>query len=95
MFEQETQGAWVHSMEWSGQKDFTESPDAPILVDKAQAGVWKSHEALSFINLSDMVPMDQLKAALEMPRRFTKGNARKRFPKRSERQRFTPQCDRR
>ncbi|KAM0907938.1 hypothetical protein ACQ4PT_015806 [Festuca glaucescens] len=67
---------WVHSMEWSGQKDFASSAESTFLVDDAQAGVLKSHGALSFLkvhNAGHMVPMDQPKAALEMLRRFTQG----------------------
>lgn len=74
---------WVHSMEWSGQKDFAKTAESSFLVDDAQAGVLKSHGALSFLkvhNAGHMVPMDQPKAALEMLRRFTQGKLKEAVP---------------
>jgi hypothetical protein len=38
-------------MEWSGQKDFASSAEASFLVDNVQAGVLKSHGALSFLKV--------------------------------------------
>jgi vitellogenic carboxypeptidase-like protein/serine carboxypeptidase-like clade 4 len=38
-------------MEWSGQKDFASSAESTFLVDDAQAGVLKSHGALSFLKV--------------------------------------------
>uniref|UniRef100_A0A0A9B374 Carboxypeptidase n=1 Tax=Arundo donax TaxID=35708 RepID=A0A0A9B374_ARUDO len=67
---------WVHSMEWSGQKDFVSSRESSFVVDGTEAGVLKSHGPLSFLkvhNAGHMVPMDQPKASLEMLRRFTQG----------------------
>ncbi|WVZ78199.1 hypothetical protein U9M48_025948 [Paspalum notatum var. saurae] len=74
---------WVHSMEWSGQKDFVSSPESSFVVDDAEAGVLKSHGALSFLkvhNAGHMVPMDQPKASLEMLRRFTQGKLKESVP---------------
>ncbi|KAJ3693898.1 hypothetical protein LUZ60_009378 [Juncus effusus] len=65
---------WVHAMEWSGQNDFTTTQEASFMVDGKEAGVLKSHGALSFLkvhNAGHMVPMDQPKAALEMLTRWT------------------------
>lgn len=42
---------WVHSMEWSGQKDFVSSHESPFVVDGAEAGVLKSHGPLSFLKV--------------------------------------------
>lgn len=67
---------WVHAMTWSGQKEFTASPEVPFTVDDKEAGVLKSHGPLSFLKVHDaghMVPMDQPKAALEMLKRWTEG----------------------
>ncbi|OAY84574.1 Serine carboxypeptidase 3, partial [Ananas comosus] len=67
---------WVHSMEWSGQKDFVSSSEVPFTVDGVEAGVLKSHGPLSFLKVHDaghMVPMDQPNAALEMLKRWTQG----------------------
>uniref|UniRef100_A0A453MUF5 Carboxypeptidase n=1 Tax=Aegilops tauschii subsp. strangulata TaxID=200361 RepID=A0A453MUF5_AEGTS len=78
---------WVHSMEWSGQKDFAKTAESSFLVDDAQAGVLKSHGALSFLkvhNAGHMVPMDQPKAALEMLRRFTQGKLKESLITRKE-----------
>ncbi|KAK7261306.1 hypothetical protein RIF29_27615 [Crotalaria pallida] len=60
---------WVHAMEWSGQKEFRESPTVQFLVDGAEAGELKSHGPLTFLKVNEaghMVPMDQPKAALQM-----------------------------
>ncbi|KAL2937224.1 Serine carboxypeptidase-like 49 [Bienertia sinuspersici] len=68
---------WVHSMNWSGQKDFATSPDVPFEVDGSEAGILKSYGPLSFLKVHDaghMVPMDQPKAALDMLRRWTQGS---------------------
>ncbi|XP_020600228.1 serine carboxypeptidase-like [Phalaenopsis equestris] len=68
---------WVHAMEWSGQQAFTSSPEKPFIVDGKQAGELKSHGPLSFLKVHDaghMVPMDQPRAALEMLRRWMKGD---------------------
>jgi len=43
---------WVHSMEWSGQKDFVSSSDSSFVVDGAEAGVLKSHGPLSFLKVA-------------------------------------------
>jgi len=43
---------WVHSMEWSGQKDFVSSSDLSFVVDGAEAGVLKSHGPLSFLKVA-------------------------------------------
>ncbi|KAG2729778.1 hypothetical protein I3843_01G260500 [Carya illinoinensis] len=67
---------WVHAMEWSGQQQFVASPEVPFEVDGSEAGVLKSHGALSFLKVHDaghMVPMDQPKASLEMLKRWTQG----------------------
>ncbi|XP_059456068.1 serine carboxypeptidase-like [Corylus avellana] len=67
---------WVHAMEWSGQQKFVASPEVPFVVDGSEAGVLKSHGALTFLKVHDaghMVPMDQPEAALEMLRRWTQG----------------------
>ncbi|XP_021296122.1 serine carboxypeptidase-like [Herrania umbratica] len=67
---------WVHSMEWSGQKEFVASPEVPFVVDGSEAGVLKTYGPLGFLKVHDachMVPMDQPKAALEMLKRWTKG----------------------
>ncbi|VAI53224.1 unnamed protein product [Triticum turgidum subsp. durum] len=45
---------WVHSMEWSGQKDFAKTAESSFLVDDAQAGVLKSHGALSFLKVCEL-----------------------------------------
>ncbi|CAL5024503.1 unnamed protein product [Urochloa decumbens] len=74
---------WVHSMEWSGQKDFVSSSESSFVVDGAEAGVLKSHGPLSFLKVHDaghMVPMDQPKASLEMLRRFTQGKLKESLP---------------
>lgn len=68
---------WVNSMEWSGHEEFTKAPTKSFLVDDKEAGLITSHGSLSFLKVHDaghMVPMDQPKAALEMLRRWTKGN---------------------
>ncbi|KAL8090368.1 serine carboxypeptidase-like [Apium graveolens] len=65
---------WVHSMQWSGQKEFGGSSETPFNVDGSAAGVLKTHGPLSFLkvhNAGHMVPMDQPKAALEMLKRWT------------------------
>ncbi|KAM0938820.1 putative carboxypeptidase C [Dioscorea sansibarensis] len=67
---------WVHSMEWSGQQNFVSSPELPFMVDGAEAGLLKTYGPLSFLKVLDaghMVPMDQPKAALEMLKRWTRG----------------------
>ncbi|KAL6967158.1 Protein cbp3, mitochondrial [Sarracenia purpurea var. burkii] len=67
---------WVHAMEWSGQKNFTDAPTVPFLVDGVEKGQLKSHGPLSFLKVHDaghLVPMDQPKAALEMLKRWTQG----------------------
>ncbi|KAK7344845.1 hypothetical protein VNO77_14992 [Canavalia gladiata] len=67
---------WVHSMEWSGQKEFVASTEVPFVVDGSEAGVLKSHGPLSFLKVYDaghMVPMDQPKAALEMLKKWIQG----------------------
>jgi len=67
---------WVHAMEWSGQQKFVASPEVPFVVNGSEAGVLKSHGALTFLKVHDaghMVPMDQPEAALEMLRRWTQG----------------------
>ncbi|TVU33666.1 hypothetical protein EJB05_25498 [Eragrostis curvula] len=74
---------WVHSMEWSGQKDFVSSHEQSFVVDGTEAGVLKSHGPLSFLkvhNAGHMVPMDQPKASLEMLRRFTQGKLKESLP---------------
>ncbi|XP_020092033.1 serine carboxypeptidase-like [Ananas comosus] len=68
---------WVHSMEWSGQKDFVSAPESTFRVDGLKAGLFKNHGPLSFLKVFDaghMVPMDQPKASLEMLRRWMHGN---------------------
>ncbi|KAG9441736.1 hypothetical protein H6P81_017590 [Aristolochia fimbriata] len=68
---------WVHSMEWSGQQQFGSAPTVPFKVDGAETGVLKSFGPVSFLKVHDaghMVPMDQPKAALEMLRRWTRGD---------------------
>lgn len=42
---------WVHSMEWSGQKDFVSSSESSFVVDGAEAGVLKSHGSLNFLKV--------------------------------------------
>ncbi|KAK1308379.1 Serine carboxypeptidase 3 [Acorus calamus] len=67
---------WVHSMEWSGQQHFVNSPTLSFEVDNKEAGQTKSHGPLAFLkvhNAGHMVPMDQPKAALEMLKRWTGG----------------------
>ncbi|CAN1339467.1 Serine carboxypeptidase-like 49 [Linum perenne] len=67
---------WVHAMEWSGQKEFVSSPELSFEVDGSEAGKLKTHGPLSFLkvhNAGHMVPMDQPKAALEMLKRWTRG----------------------
>ncbi|KAF6169298.1 hypothetical protein GIB67_013728 [Kingdonia uniflora] len=66
---------WVHTMEWSGHKQFVGSPIVPFVVDGAKAGQMKSYGSLSFLKVHDadhMVPI-QPKATLEMLKRWTKG----------------------
>ncbi|KAJ4777805.1 Carboxypeptidase [Rhynchospora pubera] len=68
---------WVHSMEWSGQQGFNSSKELSFTVDGKEAGVLKSYGPLNFLKVHDaghMVPMDQPKAALEMLRRWTRGD---------------------
>ncbi|KAK4279627.1 hypothetical protein QN277_011375 [Acacia crassicarpa] len=68
---------WVNAMEWSGQKEFVASAEAPFVVDGSEAGLLKNHGPLSFLKVHDaghMVPMDQPKASLEMLKRWTQGN---------------------
>ncbi|KAF3323163.1 serine carboxypeptidase-like protein [Carex littledalei] len=75
---------WVQAMEWSGQKDFVATHDQSFTVDNKEAGVLKSHGALSFLkvhNAGHMVPMDQPKAALEMLSRWTQGKLADSNPK--------------
>ncbi|KAL8241163.1 hypothetical protein R6Q59_014518 [Mikania micrantha] len=43
---------WVHAMEWSGQKEFVASVDAPFEVDGSEAGLLKSHGPLSFLKVA-------------------------------------------
>ncbi|KAL6276199.1 hypothetical protein ACE6H2_019800 [Prunus campanulata] len=60
---------WVHAMEWSGQKAFGASSTVPFKVGGTEAGLLKSHGALTFLkvhNAGHMVPMDQPEAALQM-----------------------------
>ncbi|XP_043704714.1 serine carboxypeptidase-like [Telopea speciosissima] len=67
---------WVHSMEWSGQKEFGDAPTVPFVVDGTEKGLMKNHGPLTFLKVHDaghMVPMDQPKAALEMLKRWTHG----------------------
>lgn len=42
---------WVHAMEWSGQKNFVESPEVPFIVDGSEAGVLKRYGPLSFLKV--------------------------------------------
>ncbi|WJX74328.1 Serine carboxypeptidase-like 48 [Trifolium repens] len=67
---------WVDAMNWSGQKEFTESSATPYLVDSEEVGTLKSHGPLAFLKVKDaghMVPMDQPKAALQMLRDWMQG----------------------
>ncbi|CAK8576174.1 unnamed protein product [Lathyrus sativus] len=60
---------WVHSMKWSGQKQFVASKTVPFLVDGKNGGSLNSYGSLSFLKVNGaghMVPMDQPKAALQM-----------------------------
>jgi serine carboxypeptidase-like clade 4 len=43
---------WVHAMEWSGQQKFVASPEVPFVVNGSEAGVLKSHGALTFLKVS-------------------------------------------
>ncbi|KAK1314549.1 Serine carboxypeptidase 3 [Acorus calamus] len=68
---------WVHSMEWSGQQKFVNSPTVSFEVDNKEAGQMKSYGPLTFLKVNDaghMVPMDQPKAALEMLNSWIGGN---------------------
>ncbi|XP_042506540.1 serine carboxypeptidase-like [Macadamia integrifolia] len=68
---------WVHAMEWSGQKEFVGAPTVPFVVDGEDKGLLKNYGPLTFLKVHEaghMVPMDQPKAALEMLRRFTRGD---------------------
>jgi hypothetical protein len=42
---------WVHAMEWSGQQKFVASPEVPFVVNGSEAGVLKSHGALTFLKV--------------------------------------------
>ncbi|XP_048325267.2 serine carboxypeptidase-like [Ziziphus jujuba] len=67
---------WVHAMQWSGQKQFVDSPNVSFLVDGKEAGQLKSHGPLSFLkvhNAGHMVPMDQPKGALQMLKSWMQG----------------------
>ncbi|KAJ3685788.1 hypothetical protein LUZ61_014952 [Rhynchospora tenuis] len=78
---------WVQAMEWSGQKEFVATADQSFVVDGKEAGILKSHGALSFLkvhNAGHMVPMDQPKASLEMLYRFTQGKLADSSPKYSD-----------
>ncbi|KAJ4792988.1 Carboxypeptidase [Rhynchospora pubera] len=68
---------WVNSMKWSGSETFARTNMTSFTVDGKEAGLIKSYGPLSFLKVHDaghMVPMDQPKAALEMLRRWTRGN---------------------
>lgn len=43
---------WVHSMKWSGQKQFGASKTVQFLVDGTQAGSLNSYGPLSFLKVS-------------------------------------------
>ncbi|PKI51939.1 hypothetical protein CRG98_027591 [Punica granatum] len=67
---------WVHAMQWSGRKNFVAASTVPFVVDRAEAGLLKSHGPLSFMkvrNAGHMVPMDQPKASLQMLQSWMKG----------------------
>ncbi|XP_064943918.1 serine carboxypeptidase-like [Musa acuminata AAA Group] len=68
---------WVNSMEWSGSQNFTKAPFRQFAVHGKEAGILKTHGPLSFLKVHDaghMVPMDQPETALEMLKRWMKGN---------------------
>ncbi|KAE8732678.1 Serine carboxypeptidase 3 [Hibiscus syriacus] len=67
---------WVHAMAWSGQKEFGAAPMVPFVIDGVETGQLKSHGPLSFLkvhNAGHMVPMDQLKASLQMLQNWMQG----------------------
>ncbi|CAN1339472.1 Serine carboxypeptidase-like 49 [Linum perenne] len=64
---------WLGNSRW---KEFVSSPELSFEVDGSEAGKLKTHGPLSFLkvhNAGHMVPMDQPKAALEMLKRWTRG----------------------
>ncbi|KAK6945814.1 Peptidase S10, serine carboxypeptidase [Dillenia turbinata] len=67
---------WVHAMDWAAKQSFVGSAKVPFLVNGAETGVLETYGPLSFLKVHDaghMVPMDQLKAALEILQRWTMG----------------------
>jgi len=67
---------WVKDMEWDYQKQFNGLPLKPWTVNGKQAGLGKSYEGLTFLEVFDaghMVPMDQPANALDMITRFIYG----------------------
>jgi len=67
---------WVAVMEWSGQEAYNKAPWVNFTVDGEVAGKFTGAGALGFLKVADaghLVPMDQPKNALEMLRRFVRG----------------------
>lgn len=67
---------WVDALEWSGRDDWLDTFDSEWMVDNEVAGWAAESGPLSFVKVSNaghMVPMDQPKNALEMIKKFTRG----------------------
>eukprot|EP00243_Klebsormidium_subtile_P010679 TRINITY_DN577_c0_g1_i1.p1 TRINITY_DN577_c0_g1~~TRINITY_DN577_c0_g1_i1.p1 ORF type:complete len:590 (+),score=177.93 TRINITY_DN577_c0_g1_i1:122-1771(+) len=67
---------WVAVMEWSGQEAYNKAPWVNFTVDGEFAGNFTGTDVLGFLKVKDaghLVPMDQPKNALEMLRRFIRG----------------------
>ncbi|KAJ3021549.1 UNVERIFIED_CONTAM: hypothetical protein HDU68_009582 [Siphonaria sp. JEL0065] len=61
--------AWLNAMKWSGQQGYLDSPEGPFIVDKVEAGVFKTFENLTWLKIfgaGRMVPYDKPVESLEM-----------------------------
>ncbi|GAQ90007.1 Serine carboxypeptidase [Klebsormidium nitens] len=67
---------WMAAMEWSGQEAYNKAPWVNFTVDREFASNFTGTDLLGFLKVKDaghMVAMDQPRNALEMMRRFLRG----------------------
>ncbi|KAI9337963.1 Alpha/Beta hydrolase protein [Obelidium mucronatum] len=61
--------AWLNAMEWSGQEGYLNAPTGPFIVDKLEAGLFKTYGNLTWLKIygaGHMVPYDKPVESLEM-----------------------------
>jgi len=65
--------AWTLALDWSGKSGFNAALDKPWVVNGKQAGIVRSYEGFTFLQVFEaghMVPMDQPEAALALLQTF-------------------------